>query len=64
MLLQGGPFTDAEVKEARKDPLLEEKLAVRRWDDLAKDPDMKTPDLKSFEDMAVRSLLRSSGIAA
>ncbi|SMR54414.1 unnamed protein product [Zymoseptoria tritici ST99CH_1A5] len=58
---QGGPFTDAEVAEARKDPLLGDKLAVRRWDDQAKDPNMTTPDLQSFEDMAVRSLLRSTG---
>lgn len=47
------------MQEARQDPLLEAKLAVRKWDDLAKDPDMKTPPLSGFEDMAVGSLLKS-----
>lgn len=57
--VQGGIFDEAQVEEAEKDPLLHDKLAVRRWDDMAKDPDMKTPDLAAFKDMAVRSLVRS-----
>ncbi|KAF7195154.1 Phosphonoacetate hydrolase [Pseudocercospora fuligena] len=56
---QGGPFTDEQVKEAQKDPLLENKLTVRRFDDLAKDPDMRTPDLHSFETGAVKALAHS-----
>lgn len=56
---QGGIFDENQVREAQKDPFLEEKLQVRRWDDLAKDPDMQTPPLSSFEDMMVVSLLRS-----
>lgn len=56
---QGGIFDKAQVKAAQQDPLLEAKLSVRRWDDLAKDPEMKTPDLASFEEMAVQSLMRS-----
>lgn len=56
---QGGPFTEQQVEDARKDPLLEAKLAVRRFDDRAKDPAMQTPPLSSFEDMAVSSLLIS-----
>ena len=59
---QGGPFTAEEVLEAEKDPLLGEKLAVRRFDDLAKDPVMVTPELEGFRDMAVRSLVRSRGV--
>lgn len=47
------------MAEAQKDPWLDSKLAVRRWDDLAKDPDMTTPPLGYFTDMAVRSLLKS-----
>ena len=36
------------------------KLAVRRWDDLAKEPGMKTYPLKHYKDMAVESLIRQS----
>ncbi|KAK3672051.1 hypothetical protein LTR78_008021 [Recurvomyces mirabilis] len=56
---QGGPFDDAEILTAQQDPLLSEKIAVRRWDDLAKDPAMQTPPLADFEDMTVRSLINS-----
>lgn len=56
---QGGTFTDEEVKAAQKDPWLEAKLAVRRWDDLAKDPNLKTPDLQSFQGSAIKSLIQS-----
>jgi predicted HD phosphohydrolase len=55
--LQGGPFSEEEVKEARKDPLLREKLSVRRWDDLAKVPGMAVEPLEYYEAMATESLL-------
>lgn len=55
---QGGIFNEEQVKMAQKDPLLQEKLNVRRWDDLAKDPDMEVDPLSSYEDIAVKSLLR------
>ena len=55
---QGGKFDASEVKAAQADPLLEAKLAVRRWDDQAKVPKMQTPPLSEYEEMAVRSLLR------
>ncbi|EMC93347.1 hypothetical protein BAUCODRAFT_37034 [Baudoinia panamericana UAMH 10762] len=56
---QGGPFDDQQVAAAQQDPLLEDKLAVRRWDDLAKDRTMQTPPLSAFEEMAVHSLIRA-----
>jgi len=55
--LKGGIFTKDQVKEAEKDPWLEQKLAVRRWDDLAKDPNMKVEPLPFYEDMAIKCLL-------
>lgn len=58
MKYQGGPFTENEVLVAQKDPLLEEKLSLRRWDDLAKNPALVVPDISAYEDMAVESLLR------
>jgi len=39
---------------------LEQKLAVRRWDDAAKVPDKQVPGLDAYEDMAVRCLAGSS----
>jgi predicted HD phosphohydrolase len=36
--------------------LLEQKLAVRRWDDAAKVPEKRVPGLDEYEDMAVRCL--------
>ncbi|EXJ77964.1 hypothetical protein A1O3_09123 [Capronia epimyces CBS 606.96] len=56
---QGGIFTQEQVREAEKDPLLAAKLAIRRWDDLAKVPDMETLPLDHYEPMAVESLLAS-----
>jgi len=55
--IQGGPFTEEEVRAAKDDPLFEEKLTVRRWDDLAEDPDAETPPLEASKEMAIRSLI-------
>lgn len=54
---QGGIFNDTQIKKAQEDPWLEAKLQVRRWDDQAKVPDMKTAPLSAYEDLAVRCLL-------
>ena len=54
---QGGSFNESQVKKAREDPWLEAKLQVRRWDDQAKVPDVKTAPLSTYEDLAVRCLL-------
>ena len=43
-----------------KDPFLQSKLAVRRWDDLAKEPAMETYPLDHYKDMAVKNLTRWS----
>jgi predicted HD phosphohydrolase len=56
---KGGRFNAEQVQEAQKDPLLEQKLAVRRWDDQAKVPGLKVPQLGAYEEMAVQSLLSS-----
>ncbi len=61
---QGGPFNEEEVREAEKDPWLHAKISLRRWDDLAKDPEMQTPPLEHFEEMTVRSLMRSRAHAS
>jgi predicted HD phosphohydrolase len=53
---QGGRLNAEEVKEAQLDPLLKQKLSVRRWDDQAKVPEAKVPGLEAYEEMAVQSL--------
>ena len=53
---QGGTFTPDEAAAARSDPLLENKLNVRRWDDQAKVAGKVVPGLSTYEDMAVRCL--------
>lgn len=49
------------MREAERDPWLQQKLAVRRWDDLAKDPEMKTQPLSHYREMAVNSLIGEQG---
>lgn len=56
---QGGPFTPEQVKEAQMDPWLEQKLAVRKWDDMAKEVGLEIAPLEHYHDMAVKSLVRS-----
>jgi predicted HD phosphohydrolase len=53
---QGGIFTPEQVQEASEDPLLEEKLAVRRWDDQAKVPGLRVPELATYEEMVIQCL--------
>jgi len=53
---QGGPFTDDEVIEFKKDPLWKEKVALRRWDDAAKVVDLEVPGLESYRSMTLRVL--------
>ncbi|OAL24449.1 phosphonoacetate hydrolase [Fonsecaea nubica] len=59
---QGGTFNPEQVAEAQKDPLLQAKLAVRRWDDMAKVPKMATLPLEYYERMATKSLLASRSV--
>lgn len=54
---QGGGFTETEVLEAQKDPWLQAKLAVRRWDDLAKDPNCVVSPLEAYEEIAYHCLI-------
>jgi len=54
---QGGIFTEDQVREAQQDPLLQAKLSVRRWDDMAKVPNMDTLPLEYYERLATKSLL-------
>lgn len=46
--LQGGPMNPAEVSAYEELPFYEASLVVRRWDDLAKDPNLATPPLAHY----------------
>jgi phosphonate degradation associated HDIG domain protein len=46
--LQGGPFTPAESAEFRKHPHAEAAVRLRRLDEAAKTPGLRTPNLEHF----------------
>jgi phosphonate degradation associated HDIG domain protein len=46
--VQGGPMTDAEAREFEREPSAADAIAVRRWDDQAKDPSAATPGFPHF----------------
>jgi phosphonate degradation associated HDIG domain protein len=48
LILQGGPFTAAEVAEFLSHPHARAAIALRRWDDEAKVPDMELTPLEHF----------------
>ena len=45
---QGGVMSDDEKREFENEPHFEEALLVRRWDDIAKDPNKQTPEIDDF----------------
>ncbi|KAJ1863514.1 hypothetical protein LPJ73_000504 [Coemansia sp. RSA 2703] len=57
---QGGPFTPEEVMAFRADPLFEQKVQLRTWDDASKIVNFKTPGLEAYRDMAIRHLKSTS----
>ena len=48
LALQGGTFNDAEAAAFHARPYAADAILVRRWDDLAKVPDLATPPLEHF----------------
>lgn len=50
--LQGGIFSEDEAIAFIEQPYAEEAVKLRRWDDLAKVADCKTPDLDAFMEIA------------
>jgi gamma-butyrobetaine dioxygenase len=45
LAVQGGPMTEAEAAEFERAPHAADAIAVRRWDDQAKDPSADVPNL-------------------
>ena len=46
--LQGGPMSETEAREFEREPYFDLAVRVRRYDDMGKVPEMRTPDLDSF----------------
>jgi phosphonate degradation associated HDIG domain protein len=56
--LQGGPMHAADAERFARDPDLRDKLRLRSWDEMAKDPDAVVPALETYRDMMLRHLAR------
>ncbi|MGW7368643.1 phosphonate degradation HD-domain oxygenase [Streptomyces sp. NPDC054841] len=56
--VQGGPMTEAQVRAFEAHPGARDAVAVRRWDEQAKDPEMETPDFEYFRSL-LEGLLRA-----
>lgn len=48
LALQGGDMSEAELDSLRQHPLFEQIIQVRRYDDLAKEANLKTPNVEHF----------------
>ena len=61
LLLQGGVFSAAQAAAFSIRPGAAQAVRLRRWDDLAKDPDRATPTLEHFLQRAQRCTLPGCG---
>jgi len=59
---QGGKMTDKEKADFESQTFYEEAVLLRKWDDRAKNPDMKTPELEQFVPHLEHSLSMFKGI--
>jgi phosphonate degradation associated HDIG domain protein len=55
--LQGGPFSAADAATFHSQPFAPEAIKLRRWDDLAKDPTVRTKALGDYAGL-LRGLMR------
>ena len=53
---QGGPMSRDEVATFEGDALFKDKLRMRSWDEMGKEPGMLTPPLATYEAMMLRHL--------
>lgn len=54
--VQGGPLDDAQVRAFEAEPFHADAVAVRRWDDAAKDPAAPTHPFEHFRPLLTRLL--------
>ncbi|KAJ5959233.1 uncharacterized protein N7479_006383 [Penicillium vulpinum] len=62
LAFQGGPFRDADLKDFEEDPLRDEMVSLRLWDDAAKLEGVEaiTPRAGVYLDMIIAHLLREN----
>jgi len=58
LAVQGGPMTPAEVERFETNPYWSDAVALRRWDEQAKDAAISTPEFDSFRDTLDRLLIK------
>ena len=56
--LQGGPFTPDEARRFEQEPWFRSAVAVRRWDDGAKVPNLVVPGLDHYRPCLLAALLK------
>jgi len=56
LMLQGGPFTEAEAEAFRAGPYAEAAIALRRWDDAAKVPGLVLTGLAHYRTIIENAL--------
>lgn len=61
---QGGPFRGEELECFRNDPLRDEMVALRLWDDAAKVPliERTTPRAREYLSLVVEHLQKEEGV--
>ncbi|TDD59242.1 metal-dependent phosphohydrolase [Kribbella antibiotica] len=52
--VQGGPMTPEQVERFEAEPYYADAVALRRWDDEAKDPELETPGFDYFRPVLER----------
>jgi phosphonate degradation associated HDIG domain protein len=55
LALQGGPFTADQAQDFIRQPFAGDAVALRRWDDSAKDPAVATPGWDHYREVLVRA---------
>ena len=61
LYLQGGPMDSASAMHFAQDPDLEDKLRLRSWDEMAKDPAWTGPGIEAYREMLHRHLEGNRG---
>lgn len=57
---QGGPMSPSEVQAFERQPYMDGAVAVRRWDEVAKDPSAAPPEFEHFRPLLQRLTERTS----
>lgn len=56
LTFQGGVMSANEVADFQKNPFFQDAIALRKWDDIAKDPNLKTADIHYFVPSMIHTL--------